>query len=103
MQQAVATTGYRGPNVCKIVGISYRQLDYWARTGLATPSVQPDEWITVDYTATDNVGLAWTVVHLTGAGLAGAALLALFHQPAIDGTLVEQVEVDLHRVEWIEL
>ena len=33
----------------------------------ATPSVQPDEWITVDYTATDNVGLAWTVVHLTGA------------------------------------
>jgi DNA-binding transcriptional MerR regulator len=23
------------------VGISYRQLDYWARTGLATPSVQP--------------------------------------------------------------
>jgi len=41
MQQAVATTGYRGPNVCKIVGISYRQLDYWARTGLATPSVQP--------------------------------------------------------------
>jgi DNA-binding transcriptional MerR regulator len=41
MPQAVATTGYRGPNVCKIVGISYRQLDYWARTGLATPSVQP--------------------------------------------------------------
>ena len=41
MPQAVATSGYRGPNVCKIVGISYRQLDYWARTGLATPSVQP--------------------------------------------------------------
>ncbi|MGH2812155.1 MAG: MerR family transcriptional regulator [Actinomycetota bacterium] len=33
--------GFRGPQVCKIVGISYRQLDYWARTGLATPSVQP--------------------------------------------------------------
>ncbi len=32
--------GYRGPEVCKIVGISYRQLDYWARTGLATPSVR---------------------------------------------------------------
>lgn len=32
--------GYRGPQVCKIVGISYRQLDYWARTGLATPTVQ---------------------------------------------------------------
>ncbi|HVF12501.1 MAG TPA: MerR family transcriptional regulator [Actinomycetota bacterium] len=33
-------TGFRGPQVCKIVGITYRQLDYWARTGLVTPSVQ---------------------------------------------------------------
>ena len=27
--------GYGGPQVCKIVGITYRQLDYWARTDLA--------------------------------------------------------------------
>ena len=33
--------GYRGPQACKIVGITYRQLDYWARTGLVVPSVQP--------------------------------------------------------------
>src|SRR2546428_8826460 len=32
--------GYRVPDVCKLVGISYRQLDYWARTGLVTPSVR---------------------------------------------------------------
>ena len=31
--------GYRGPMVCKIVGITYRQLDYWARTDLIRPSV----------------------------------------------------------------
>jgi DNA-binding transcriptional MerR regulator len=31
--------GYRGPQVCKVVGITYRQLDYWARTGLVRPSV----------------------------------------------------------------
>jgi DNA-binding transcriptional MerR regulator len=31
--------GYRGPQVCKIVGISYRQLDYWARTDLVRPSI----------------------------------------------------------------
>jgi DNA-binding transcriptional MerR regulator len=31
--------GYRGPQVCKIVGITYRQLDYWARTDLVRPSV----------------------------------------------------------------
>src|SRR5688500_16654078 len=32
-------TGFRGPQVCKIVGISYRQLDYWARTDLIRPSI----------------------------------------------------------------
>ena len=34
------TEGYRVPDVCRLVGISYRQLDYWARTGLVTPSVR---------------------------------------------------------------
>ena len=33
-------SGYRAPKVCKLVGITYRQLDYWARTDLLTPSVQ---------------------------------------------------------------
>jgi DNA-binding transcriptional MerR regulator len=32
--------GYRVPDVCKIIGISYRQLDYWARTALVRPSIQ---------------------------------------------------------------
>jgi DNA-binding transcriptional MerR regulator len=32
--------GYRAPQVCHIVGITYRQLDYWARTGLLTPSIR---------------------------------------------------------------
>jgi DNA-binding transcriptional MerR regulator len=32
--------GYRVPEVIKAVGISYRQLDYWARTGLVTPSIR---------------------------------------------------------------
>ncbi len=36
---AYPDTGYRGPQVCKIVGITYRQLDYWARTDLVRPSV----------------------------------------------------------------
>ncbi|MGH9301503.1 MAG: MerR family transcriptional regulator [Acidimicrobiales bacterium] len=31
--------GFRGPQVCSIVGITYRQLDYWARTGLLGPSI----------------------------------------------------------------
>lgn len=32
--------GYRGPAACQIVGISYRQLDYWARTNLVVPSIR---------------------------------------------------------------
>jgi DNA-binding transcriptional MerR regulator len=32
--------GYRVPEVCRIVGITYRQLDYWARTDLVTPSIR---------------------------------------------------------------
>jgi len=32
--------GFRGPTACRVAGISYRQLDYWARTGLVEPSVQ---------------------------------------------------------------
>ncbi len=30
---------FRGPQVCKIVGITYRQLDYWARSDIIRPSV----------------------------------------------------------------
>ncbi len=37
---AEAPDGYRVPDVCRLVGISYRQLDYWARTGLVTPSIR---------------------------------------------------------------
>jgi DNA-binding transcriptional MerR regulator len=33
--------GYRGPIACRAAGITYRQLDYWARTGLVEPSVRP--------------------------------------------------------------
>ncbi|MCH6470658.1 MerR family transcriptional regulator [Sinomonas sp. 5-5] len=32
--------GYRGPTACKAAGITYRQLDYWARTGLVEPTVR---------------------------------------------------------------
>jgi DNA-binding transcriptional MerR regulator len=32
--------GYRAPQVCRLVGITYRQLDYWARTDLLKPGLQ---------------------------------------------------------------
>ena len=32
--------GYRGPTACAAAGITYRQLDYWARTDLVVPSIR---------------------------------------------------------------
>ncbi|WP_399094831.1 MerR family transcriptional regulator [Streptomyces sp. BBFR2] len=40
-ERGTATVGYRGPTACAAAGITYRQLDYWARTGLVEPSVRP--------------------------------------------------------------
>jgi DNA-binding transcriptional MerR regulator len=34
------SAGYRGAIACSAAGISYRQLDYWARTGLVEPSIR---------------------------------------------------------------
>jgi DNA-binding transcriptional MerR regulator len=33
--------GFSGPTVCRLTGVTYRQLDYWARTNLVTPSLTP--------------------------------------------------------------
>jgi len=34
-----STLGFSGPKVCRLTGVTYRQLDYWARTELVTPSI----------------------------------------------------------------
>lgn len=39
--QTMPAIGYRGPVAAGVVGITYRQLDYWARTELVAPSVRP--------------------------------------------------------------
>jgi DNA-binding transcriptional MerR regulator len=35
-----AVVGYRGPTACSAAGITYRQLDYWARTDLVVPTIR---------------------------------------------------------------
>lgn len=32
--------GYRVPIACQVAGITYRQLDYWARTKLVEPTIR---------------------------------------------------------------
>ena len=39
MQDAARELGYSGKSASEIVGITYRQLDYWARTDLIRPSL----------------------------------------------------------------
>lgn len=39
MRATDSEAGYSGTKAAKIVGISYRQLDYWARTDLIRPSL----------------------------------------------------------------
>ncbi|MEI6401615.1 MAG: MerR family transcriptional regulator [Actinomycetota bacterium] len=39
MNEMVDEQGYSGTKAANIVGISYRQLDYWARTDLVRPSL----------------------------------------------------------------
>ncbi len=39
MSDRTADEGYSGQKAAEIVGITYRQLDYWTRTDLITPSV----------------------------------------------------------------
>jgi DNA-binding transcriptional MerR regulator len=39
-EEELTEIGYRGATACAAAGISYRQLDYWARTGLVEPSIR---------------------------------------------------------------
>ena len=40
MSDVTPEVGYRGATACVAAGITYRQLDYWARTDLISPSIK---------------------------------------------------------------
>ena len=66
--------GFRGPQVCKVVGITYRQLDYWARTDLLRPTLSDanGSGTTRLYSYTDLVELK-VLKNLLDAGVALSA------------------------------
>lgn len=39
MSTVTAEVGYRGPEACRLAGVTYRQLDWWARSFLVVPSI----------------------------------------------------------------
>lgn len=40
LTHGVGQLGYKGATACTVAGITYRQLDYWARTGLVEPTIR---------------------------------------------------------------
>ncbi|MGH2690821.1 MAG: MerR family transcriptional regulator [Actinomycetota bacterium] len=69
-----ANGGYfGGPEACRIVGITYRRLDHWARTGLVTPSLRSVQGPGTPrrYSFADLVELR-TIKELLAAGVARA-------------------------------
>lgn len=63
--------GYRGPQVCRVVGITYVQLDYFMRTGLVRPSIvgAGESGLEPRYSYTDLLELK-LIKHLLDAGVA---------------------------------
>lgn len=60
---------FRGPQVCRLAGITYRQLDYWARTDLIRPSIADARGSgTQRRYSRNDVTLLAVIAHLLDAG-----------------------------------
>jgi DNA-binding transcriptional MerR regulator len=77
---AGADLGYRGPTACNAAGITYRQLDYWAKSGLVVPSARSRAGTGTQrlYTKSDIV-LLKVVKRLTDAGVSIQQVRAALH------------------------
>jgi DNA-binding transcriptional MerR regulator len=97
--------GYRVPDVTRIVGISYRQLDYWARTGLVRPSIQDAQGSgTQRLYSFQDLALLKLVKRMLDSGVSlqqirkAMGTLKALKEPAIGTTLV----ADGHRIYSVE-
>lgn len=63
--------GYRGTVASKVAGITYRQLDYWARKQIVEPSITPSQWLQVhdDYNSFKDVVILAVSKKLLDAGV----------------------------------
>lgn len=68
-RRRVLSGGYRGAVAARAAGITYRQLDYWVRTELLTPTkIRDDQFNTREYSGNDVI-LLRIVKELLDAGL----------------------------------
>lgn len=78
----------RGPQLCRLVGISYRQLDYWCRTGRLQPSVPARGSGTQRLFSIRDAQLAWVLAQVAQLGLPIPNVAPLASLPAWRGWLV---------------
>lgn len=82
------TATFRGPQVCALAGISYRQLDYWCRSGLLRPPIPARGSGSQRAFDLREVQVAWVLGQLSGLGLGLVELECLRRLPSFDGWLV---------------
>jgi len=78
---SVGAEGYRSIDVCRIVGITFRQMDYWVRSGLIFPSPGQAEGPAYRrrYSLADLVQFK-VLKHLIGSGLETSRVRRIFSQ-----------------------
>lgn len=73
---------FRAPEVARLTGVSYRQLDYWARSRLIEPSVRTaDGQGTQRLYSADDVARVRAIAILLDAGVSLAAVRKTFAHP----------------------
>lgn len=77
---------YRTPEICHLAGATYRQIDYWARIGLVTPSIHLGKGS--GYQRAYSPGDAWLAIvckNLLDSGLTLTAVREVLHEVATRG------------------
>lgn len=92
---------YRGPQVCRLAHISYRQLDYWARTGLLLPSIDPGRGSGYQRLySRDDLVMAAAIRRLLELGVSIPRIRELAYAGAPGDPLSLREAVDRHRKRW---
>lgn len=82
---------YRAPEVCRLAGITYRQLDYWARNGSLKPSIRDcDGSGTQRLYSSDDVKKAQVLAELLNLGIRHRDVARLLDDPK--GTIQELID-----------
>ena len=82
---------YRAPEVCRLAGITYRQLDYWARLGHLEPSIRDARGSgSQRLYSSDDVKKARAIAKLLHLGIRHGGLRPLLADPM--GTIQDMID-----------